>query len=146
MPGFNDDPDAVRLDYFLDGFGNLCGEALLNLQSAREEFDEARDFAEADDLTFGDVGDVHFSEEWQHVMLTEAEHFDVLDDDHLVVSDGEECALEQSFGIFAITSGEELHRFADPLGSELEAFAVRIFTEADEHFLDEIFEAGSGES
>jgi hypothetical protein len=27
----------------------------------------------------------------------------------------------------------------------LEAFAVGIFAEADEHFLDEVFEAGAGE-
>jgi hypothetical protein len=32
------------------------------------------------------------------------------------------------------------------LGSELETFAVRIFAQADDHFLDEVFEAGAGES
>jgi hypothetical protein len=30
------------------------------------------------------------------------------------------------------------------LRSLLEAFAVGIFAEADEHFLDEVFEAGAG--
>jgi hypothetical protein len=28
----------------------------------------------------------------------------------------------------------------------LKTFAVRVFAEADDHFLDEVFEAGAGES
>ena len=145
MAGFDDYADALRFDYFLDGFGDLGGEALLNLQAAGEEFDQARNFAEADDFAVGDVGDVHFAEERQHVVLAEAEHFDVFDDDHFVVGDGEERAFEQSFGVFGVAAGEKLHGLANALGSLLKAFAVRVFAEADEHFLDEVFEAGAGE-
>jgi hypothetical protein len=50
-------------------------------------FDEARYFAQADDFAVGNVGDVHLAEEGQQVVLAEAEHFDVLDDDHLVVAE-----------------------------------------------------------
>ena len=32
MASFDDDAHALRLDYLLDGFGNLGGEAFLNLQ------------------------------------------------------------------------------------------------------------------
>ena len=63
MAGFDDYADALRLDDFLDGFGDLGGEALLNLQAAGEQFDQARNFAEADDFAVGNVGDVHFAEE-----------------------------------------------------------------------------------
>ncbi len=145
MAGFDDDADTLRLDYFLDGFGDLGGEALLDLQAAGEEFDEARDFAEADHLAVRDVGDVHFAEERQQVVLAEAEHFDVFDDDHLVVGDGEEGAFEQGFGVFGIAAGEELQGLADALGRVQETFALRVFAEADEHFLDEVFEAGAGQ-
>jgi len=144
MAGFDDYAYALRLDYFLNGFGDLGGEALLNLQAAGEEFDEARNFAEADYFSVGDVGDVDFAEERKHVMFAKAEHFDVLDDDHFVVGDGEEGAFEEGLGVFGIAASEELHRFAHALGSLQKAFALRVFAEADKHFLDEVFEAGAG--
>jgi len=37
-----------------------------------------------------------------------------------------------------------LQGLANSLGSLLEAFALRVFAEADEDFLDEVFEAGAG--
>jgi len=145
MAGFDDYADALRFDDFLDGLGNLGSEALLNLEAAREKLDQTRHFAQADDFAVGDIGDVHFAEEGQHVVFTQAEHFDVFDDDHFVVADGEERAFEQGFGIFGVAAGEELHGFANALGSLLKAFAVGIFAEADEHFPDEVLEAGPGE-
>ena len=54
-----------------DGVGDLAGEALLHLQAASEDIDEARDLAESDDLAVGDVGDVHLAEEGQQVVLAE---------------------------------------------------------------------------
>ena len=97
MARLDDYSYALGFDDFLDGLGDLCGEALLNLQTAREHFDQARDFAQADDPAVRDVGDVHLAEKRQHVMLAEAEHLDVLNDDHLVVADGEQSALELAF-------------------------------------------------
>ena len=145
VASLDDYAHALGFDYFLDGFGDLGGEALLDLQAAGKEFDETRDFAKADDFAVGDVRYVYFAEEWQQVVLAEAEHFYVLDDHHFVVGDGEERAFEQGFGIFGVAAGEELHGFANALGSLLEALAVRVFPEADEHFLDEIFEGSVGE-
>src|SRR6266849_1398662 len=141
VAGFDDDRYALRLDYSLDGFGDLRGETLLNLEAAGEEFDQARDFAEADYFAVGNVGDMDFSEERQQVVLTEAEHFDVFDDDHFIVGDGEERAFEQGLGIFGVAAGEELQRLTNALGREFETFAVRVFAQTDEHFLDEIFDA-----
>jgi hypothetical protein len=37
---------------------------------------------------------MHFAEEWQQVMLAQAEHFHVFDDDHLVIFFVEERAFE----------------------------------------------------
>src|ERR1700758_5164632 len=146
MAGLDNYTYTLGLNYFLNGFGDLGGEAFLNLKAAGEQFDEARNFAETDYLAVGDVGHVHFAEKWQHVVLAQAEHFDVFDDDHLVVGDGEERAFEQGFGIFAIAASEKLHRFADPLGSLPKAFPLGIFAEAHDHFLDQVLEAGARES
>jgi hypothetical protein len=145
MAGFDDYAYALGLDYFLDGFSDLGGEALLNLQAAGEEFDQARNFAEPDYFAVRDVGYVHFAEEGQQVVLTEAEHFYVFDDDHLVVFFVKERAFEQGFGILLVAFGEELHRFVDALGRGGEAFAVGIFAEADQHFMDQVFEGGAGQ-
>ncbi len=145
MAGLNNYAYALRFDYFLNGFSNLRGEPFLNLQAAGEEFDQPRDFAEADYFSVGDVGYVHLAEKRKQMVLAEAEHLDIFDDHHLVVADGEERALEQSLGIFGVAAGEKLQGLANPLRSLLKTFALRVFAEADEHFLDEIFEAGAGE-
>ncbi len=131
MAGFDDYAYALRLDYFLDGLGDLGGETLLNLEAAGEYFDQARDFAEADDFAVGDVGYVDFAEEREQVVFAEAEHLDVFDDYHFVVGFGEERGFEQGFGVFAVAAGEELHGFVDALGGLLQAFALRVFAEAD---------------
>jgi hypothetical protein len=78
------------------------------------------------------------------MVLAQAEHFDVFDDYHFVVSDGEERAFEERIGIFGVAASEELQGLAHALRRELEAFALRVFAKADEHFLDEVFEAGAG--
>ena len=136
MAGLDDHAYALRFDDLLDSFGNLRGETLLNLQAPGEEFNQPRDLAQADHLSVRDVGYVYFAEEREQVVLAEAEHFDVLDDYHLVVGDGEERALEQGLGIFGVAAGKELQGLANTLGSLLETFALRIFAEADEHLLD----------
>src|SRR5580698_3218617 len=105
----DDDPDSLRLDGALDGFGDLGGEALLNLEAARESVDETRDFAQADYFSVGDVGDVHFAEKGQEVVLTQAEHLDVFYDYHLIVINGEQGLEQKSRRIVFISLDEKLH-------------------------------------
>ena len=40
VPRFDDYAHALRLDYLLDGFGNLSRKAFLNLQSPRKKLDQ----------------------------------------------------------------------------------------------------------
>ena len=47
---FDDDADALRSDFFLDGIGDLASHAFLNLQAARKHVDQASDFAESNYL------------------------------------------------------------------------------------------------
>src|SRR5580700_86640 len=113
VTGFDDYADALRLDDFLDGLGNLRGKALLDLETTRKKLDQARNFAQADYSAFWDIGDVHFAEKRQHVMLAEAEHLNVFDDDHFVVADREKGTFKQGFGVFLVALSEKLHGFGD---------------------------------
>ncbi len=58
----DDYPNAFGADFFLNGGGNLAGEALLDLQAAREHIDEAGDFAQADNALVGQIRDVALAE------------------------------------------------------------------------------------
>src|SRR4051812_35746055 len=144
VTGLDDYADALRLNYLLNGFGDLCREAFLNLQTTRKEFDQAWNFTEPDHLSIRDISDVHFAEEWKHVMFAEAEHLNVFDDDHLVVRHREQGALEQGLGIFLIALGQVLHCFVDALRGGGETFAYRIFAQTNQHFANQVFETGAG--
>src|SRR5437868_14857621 len=127
MPRFDDYTHALRLDYLLDRFGNLGGEAFLNLQPPRKKFDQAWNFAQANHFSIRNISDVYLPEERQHVMLAQAEHFDVFHDNHFVVANRKQSALQQSFGIFLVSLGEILHGFMDALGRGSQALARWIF-------------------
>src|SRR5437868_766616 len=108
VAGFDDHTYALGLDRFLNGFRNLCGQALLNLEAARKNFDEAWNFAKADNFAVGNVRHVYLAEEGQHVMLAQAEYLDIFDDHHFVVADGEEGVLEHGVGILLVAFGKKL--------------------------------------
>src|SRR5690242_1383807 len=85
MPSFNDHTDSNRFNGVLNRVGDLLGQPFLNLQAASEDIHQARNFAESDHAPFGQIGNMNFAEERQHVMLAEAEDFDIFHDNHLVV-------------------------------------------------------------
>src|SRR5579864_8135199 len=93
VAALDDTSNPSRLDDFLDGLSNLGREALLDLQAAGEDFYEARNFAQANHFAIRNVGDVHLAEKWQHMVLAEAEHFDVLHDHHFVISNGKQSVF-----------------------------------------------------
>src|SRR6266404_6903505 len=109
MPGLDDYADALRFDGVLDRLRDLRGQPLLDLQAARESFDEARYFAQADDFSVWDIGDVYLAKKRQKVVLTKAEHFDVFYDHHFVVVDREQCLAQKRLGIVLVAFDEELH-------------------------------------
>ena len=67
--GFDYDADAVGVEVFFEGFGDLLGEAFLVLEAAGEVFDDAWEFGEADDFFLRDVADCDGAEEWEHVVF-----------------------------------------------------------------------------
>src|SRR3981189_2323501 len=111
MPGLDDNADALRFDRVLDRLRNLRGQPLLDLQAARERFDETRYFAQTDDFSVWDIGHVQLAKKRQKMVLAQAEHFDVFYDHHLVVIDSEQCLAQKRFRIVLVSFDEKLHGF-----------------------------------
>src|SRR5688572_17909062 len=133
--------DPERVDLLEDRLGHLVGEPFLDLQPARKCVHQAGDLAETDDVPLRDVGDVALAEKWQQMVLAEAVEIDVLDDHHLAVIDGEQCAIEDGVDIGVISAGQEFHCLADPERSAHEALAAGILTELDQQPPDEFLHA-----
>src|SRR5207302_1332779 len=110
MAGLADDADALRLDRILDRLRHLLGEPLLNLKAAREGVHNARKLAQAEYFILRQVGDVHFAEKRQQMVLAKAEEFDILDDHHLVVIDRVERLVDELGNIGGVAAGKKLHR------------------------------------
>src|SRR6266436_41572 len=134
MARLNHHAHALRLDRLLYGFRDLGGQTFLNLQAAREDFDQPRNLAQPDHFTFGDISHVYFAEKWQHVMFAQAEHLNVFDNNHLVVGDGEERLLQHRVRIFFVAAGEKFPGPAHAIRSADQTLARRIFADTDNHF------------
>src|SRR5204863_2649267 len=80
MLPFEHHADTDRTDFLENGFRDLVGEPLLDLETSREDVDEPWDLAQTHDLAVRDVGDVALAEERQQVVLAEAVEVNVLDD------------------------------------------------------------------
>lgn len=61
MAGLHNDGDALRLEHFGEGKGDLLCEPFLDLKSPREHFDYSSNLGEADYSVVGDVSDVHLA-------------------------------------------------------------------------------------
>src|SRR4029077_7186169 len=94
----------------LNRFSDLSCEPLLHLQSTGKYVHKARNLTEANYFTLGNVGNVDLANTRQKVVLAEAEHFDVLDDHHLVVSHVEHRAQQSFLGVLMVAFGQKLHR------------------------------------
>ena len=123
----------------------MHGDPLLHLQTAGEDFHQASDFAQSDDLAFGDIGDVHFAKKGQHVVLAQAEHLNVLYDHHFVIVNAEQRALQDLLRVLAIAFGEILQRLGVTLRCLQQAFALGLFAQADQHLAHQFVEAGAGD-
>src|SRR5450432_1497138 len=146
VTGFDHHSHALGLDCALNRLGNLRGKTLLNLQTPGKDFDQPRNFTEANYFAIWDVGHVHLTEEWQHVVFAQAEHLDVFHNDHLVIVDGEESFLQHRLRILLVTFDQMLIGAVHAVGSTNQAFAFGVFPEANDHLAHQIFERGAGNS
>src|ERR1700694_1729739 len=129
MAGFDNHADTLRSNFFLDGLRDLAGHALLNLQAARKHVDHAGDLAEAQDTLVRQIGHVGLAEERQQVVFAEAEEFDVLHDDHLVVGHTESRAVQYMVQVQVVTAGQILESFLEALRRFSQAFAIGILSD-----------------
>ena len=120
----------------------MDGKALLHLQPAREDLDQSCRLAEADDAPLRDVGDVHLAEEWQDVVLAQAEHLDIFDNDHLVVIDGEEGIAKDFFRILVVALGQVAQGLPITFRRFEQTLAIRVLAQADEHLARQLFDLG----
>ena len=129
MPRLDYNPNAFWVDRVLDALGDLRRQPLLYLKAPSEGVNQAGNLAQPDHLAFGNVGDMHFAEERQHMVLAEAEHFHVFYDDHLVVTDCKQRSLQQLFGIFLVSLGQVLQCMLHTLRCAQQPFTLRVFTQ-----------------
>ena len=101
MTGLYNDGDALRLEDFGEGRGNLLRKPFLDLKSPREHFDYSGDLGEANYLAVGDVSDVHLAllacnrlgrnhqshlpREWHEVVLAKRKELNVFHNYHFIV-------------------------------------------------------------
>src|ERR1019366_2807920 len=145
MADLDDHADAQRLNRLLNRLGNLHGQTLLHLQTTGKYFHQSRDLAQTDHFALGNIGHMDLAEEWQHVVLTQAEHFDVLHDHHLVVVHAEQRRLQHLFRVFAVALGKVLQGVGEALRRLQQSLAVRLFAQANQHLARQLFEAGAGQ-
>src|SRR5207248_4034645 len=75
----------ARVEHLHQRVRHLVGEALLDLQAAREHLDDAWNLREADQAAVGQVRDVRPPEERQQVVLAQRVDLDVADADQVLV-------------------------------------------------------------
>ena len=61
MAGLYNDSNALRLEYFREGKGDLLRKPFLDLKSPREHFDYSSNLGEADYSAIRNVSDVHLT-------------------------------------------------------------------------------------
>src|SRR4029077_10486341 len=77
----------------------------------------------------------------QQVVLAQAVEVDVLDDDHLVVVDGEQGIVEHGVDVRVVPARQESERLLDPCRRPEQPFAIRVFAKLHQEPRDEIFHA-----
>lgn len=103
----HDNTDAIGLNGVLYGLGNLLCEAFLDLESPREAIGNTRKLADSEHLVVGDVTDMAFPEEGQHVVFAEAVDLYVAHDNHVMATGLENCAIHDRTHILMISGCQE---------------------------------------
>ena len=130
MLGFDDNGHAFGARDALNGFGNLSGQVFLNLQTAGVHVDDAGKLGQAQYLASGQVGNVALADERQHMVLTHAVEFDILNHDHFIHGRFEYRIVHQVAKVLLVPAREELHGLGRAHWSVLQTLAIRVFAQA----------------
>ncbi len=123
----------------VEAVGNLTSESFLDLQSAAEEVDDARQFAESDDAFSGDIRYMTLAIKGEQVVLTKAEEVYVPQDDHLVVVLLEDGVADYVVWILRVATGEEAKGLLDALRRFAEADAGGVLAQTEEELTDKVW-------
>src|SRR3990170_2558472 len=123
------DRDAAGLERLVERRRDLRREPLLHLQAPAEHLDEPRDLRQPHDLPPRHVRDVRLADEWEKMMLTEAEKVDVLHDHHLVVVLDEEGIVQDVLHVPVVSRRQVAERLRDALRRLREPLAVGILAQ-----------------
>ena len=104
------DGDAVGLETIHERLRDLGRQVFLNLQTARENIDNARHLREADDFPVRNVGNVGAADEREQMMLAHRVKLDVLNQNNLARVGIENRVVDDLFHALAIALGEKFHR------------------------------------
>ena len=75
------------------------------LEAAGKDIHQARNFAQPQHFAIGDIGHMHLAEERQQVVLTQAEHLNIFDNDHLIIAHFKQRALEHRASVLLVALG-----------------------------------------
>ena len=132
MARFHDDRHPQGVEAGLQGLGDLGGQALLQLQTPREDVHDAWDFAESDYLAVGYVGDMALAEKRQQVVLAQRKELNVLHQHHLIVVLFIDSVINNGFNAFFIALCQKPQGFRYAAGRPPETVPVRVLADFGE--------------
>lgn len=131
VASLHDDGDTEGIEQLLHSQSNLLGQTLLNLKTTTEHLCQTRNLAQSNHLSvLWDITNMDLAGERDHVVLTEGENVNVLDNNHLVVILLEERLIHKVGDTLLVTLGEEHESLGITLGSLEETLAVGILSNA----------------
>src|SRR5579871_1022949 len=135
MGSLQDNTDAARLKFVHEQIRDFLRHAFLDLWPPGEKLYHARQLAEADDLSPGQVGDVSLTKERKQMVFAHACETNVFFQHHLVVLLRE--LLLQMLTRIAMHAGEEFRVHAGhTIWGFDKPFAVGIFSDRQQDFAD----------
>lgn len=146
MAGFCNDGDALRLQHFGEGTGDLLREPFLDLKSPREHFDYSGDLGKTNQLAVGDVSDMHLAllacnlgtggrwsylpRERHEVVLAKRKELNVFHDYHLIIVFVKHSAVHDSVQVFFVALREEEHGFRIALWGIKQTLSIGVLAHA----------------
>ena len=140
MLGLNDNAYAHGINLLHDDLGDLSGQSLLHLQAPRKNIDQPGQFAQSDHLSGWDIRDMAASEEWQQMVLAQAEDLNVLHDHHFVIRDREKRSIQYLIDILPVAAGQVSHGLRHPMRRPQQAFPAGVLAELANHRAHGLFE------
>jgi len=126
---FHHDGDAVRLETIHERFRDLRRKIFLNLQTAREDIDNARHFREPDDFSVRNISDVRAADEREQMMFAQRVKLDVFDENDLARLGIEDSIVNDLLHALAVTLREKFQCARGPCRCPYQSLSRGIFAD-----------------